>query len=146
MVSTLSLTFMILSLMIIFLFPIGLVIWLRVRHRASLLAVLVGALIFLVFQLLIRIPILTSLSTNEWYRSMAAQPLLIGLFLSLSAGVVEEVGRWLGFFFLLRGRLKIKDGVAYGIGHAGFEAIALVGLTYINKLVVSLAGSRVRVT
>jgi uncharacterized membrane protein YhfC len=138
MVSTLAIISMVFSLLVIFLFPIGLAVWLRVRHRASLLAVLVGAVIFLVFQLLTRIPLLNALSGTEWYMRMVAQPVLIALFLSFTAGLFEEVGRWLGFRYLLRGRWKIKDGVAYGVGHGGFEAIILVGLTYINNIVISL--------
>jgi uncharacterized membrane protein YhfC len=139
MVSTLSLVAMVFTLLVIFAAPIGLVIWLGVRHKASLLAVLVGAVVFLVSQLLVRIPLLNAFSTTEMYPGLLALPLLFALFLALTAGLFEEGGRWLGFRYLLRRHWQVKDGVAFGLGHGGFEAMALVGLTYINNLFASLS-------
>src|SRR5690606_30347694 len=56
----------------------------------------------------------------------------------LSAGVFEEIGRYLAFRFPLRRDLSWQNGVAYGLGHGGIEAIVLVGITYINNIVISL--------
>jgi uncharacterized membrane protein YhfC len=41
------------------------------------------------------------------------------------AGVFEEVGRYVGMRYLLKQYREWKDGVAYGIGHGGIEAILL---------------------
>jgi uncharacterized membrane protein YhfC len=138
LVSTLSLAFMLVSILLSFGLPIGLVIYFYIKKRISLLAVLVGVLGFLVTQVLIRIPALGWLSQSEFYRIMAATPAVLVLFLSLTAGLFEETGRWLAFRFLLRKKLEHKNAVAYGIGHGGFEAIILVGFTFINNLVYSL--------
>lgn len=138
MVSTASLAAMVFTLLVAILFPIVLLIVLYVRKRISLLSAAVGALVFLVFQLLTRIPLLNVLSTQPWYQQMAGNVILIGLFLSLTAGLFEEIGRYLAFRFVLRNRRQIKNGVAYGVGHGGFEAIVLVGLTYVNNLVYSM--------
>ena len=110
---------------------------LYVKKRISLVSVVVGALVFLVFQLLTRIPLLAVLGTQPWYQQMAENIVLIGLFLSLTAGLFEEIGRYLAFRFVLKSRLQIKNGVAYGVGHGGFEAMALVGLTYVNNPIYS---------
>ena len=68
---------------------------------------------------------------------MAANFFLIAIFLSLTAGLFEEVGRYFGFKLFLKKHLSWKNGIAYGIGHGGIEAIVLVGFTYINNLVYS---------
>ncbi len=138
MVSTLSLVFMGVTLAVVFLLPVILAVVFYQRYRISWLAVLVGALVFLIFQVLTRIPLLGILAQMPWYQQMAQNILLIGLFLSFTAGLFEEVGRWLAFRFALKGRWQTKNGVAYGIGHGGFEAIILTGMSFINNLVISL--------
>jgi len=138
MVSTTSILSMVISLLIAFGLPIGLAIYICVKRKASLQAVLIGALIFLVFQLLTRIPLLQVLGKMAWYRAMASNLGLIALFLSLTAGLFEETGRLVAFRFLLRNKLDTQNALAYGIGHGGFESISLVGLTFINNLVYSL--------
>ncbi len=139
MVPSASIVWMSVSLVLIFGFPIALAVYLCVRRKASFLAVAVGALVFLVVQLLVRIPLLQQLGKLDWYQSLASNTLLFVLFLSLTAGLFEETGRYVAFRFLLKDRLETKNALAYGAGHGGFEAIALVGLTYINNLVISLA-------
>jgi uncharacterized membrane protein YhfC len=137
MVSTVSMIAMVITLLICFGLPIGLAIYFYKKERIALVAVAVGALVFLVTQVLIRIPILTYLSTLQWYQQMAANLLIIALFLSLTAGIFEEVGRYFGFKLFLKKHLSWKNGVAFGIGHGGIEAIVLTGLTYVNNLVYS---------
>ena len=139
MVSSATIAFIIFSLILIFGFTIGLVIYLCVKRKASILAVLVGALVFLVFQLLTRVPLLQVIGQMEWYQAMASSLPLLAIFLSATAALFEESGRYLAFRFVLKNKLETKNAVAYGVGHGGFEAIALVGLTYINNLVIGLA-------
>jgi uncharacterized membrane protein YhfC len=138
MVSISSMVAMSVTLLICFGLPIGLAIYYYKKERIALVAVAVGALVFLVSQVLIRIPILSYLATLEWYQQMAANLIIISLFLSLTAGLVEEVGRFFGFKLLLKKHLSWKNGVAFGIGHGGIEAIVLTGLTYVNNLVYSV--------
>lgn len=138
MVSSASLIFMAISLVICFALPVGLAIYFYVTKRISVLAVFVGVLGFLVTQVLIRIPALGVLGQTEFYRWMATVPAVLILFLSVTAGLFEESGRWIAFRYLLRKRLAHKNAIAYGIGHGGFEAIFIVGFTYINNLVYSI--------
>ena len=138
MVSPLSILCMTISLALVILFPTILALMMWRRYRISWLAVLVGAVVFLVFQVLTRIPLLTVLAQTAWYQQMAENIFLVALFLGFSAGIFEEIGRWLGIRFLLIGRWQTKNGVAYGIGHGGFEAIFLIGLTYLNNLIISI--------
>ncbi len=138
MVSGVSLVAMVITLLISIGLPLGLVIFYYRKEKIALIAVFVGALVFIVSQILIRIPLLNFISTMPWYQQMAANLFLIAFFLSITAGIFEEIGRFLGFKFLLKKHLSWKNGVAFGIGHGGIEAIFLTGFTYINNLVYSV--------
>ncbi len=139
MVSTASLLFMVLSLLLIFLFPISLAVYMYKKHRISLKALFIGAAVFIVFQLLTRIPLLSVLSSQPWYQPLAQNLLFSAVIIGgLTAGLFEEVGRYLGFRFTLKNELSWKNGIAFGIGHGGIEAIVLIGLTYINNIVWSI--------
>lgn len=138
MVNNLSIVCMLITLLIAFFFPIGLWIYFYKRERISGIAVLVGALTFFVSQILLRMPLLQLIQGQSWFAAIGKNIWLLFLFLSLTAGIFEEVGRFLSFKFLLRRKLEWKNGIAFGIGHGGIEAILLTGLTYINNIVFSL--------
>ncbi len=138
MVDNLSILTISISIVLVFGLPIGLGLYLYLKERISLVAILVGVLGFLVPQVMIRIPLLGMFSATDVYQLLVARPLLLGLFLGVTAGLFEETGRWIGFRYLLKNRLERKNALAYGVGHGGFEAIFLVGLGYISNLVISL--------
>lgn len=137
MVSTASIVFMIFTILVCFLLPVGLVVYFYRKEKISMKAVMTGVLVFIVSQLAIRVQILNYLSGQEWYEALAANLFLIAGILSLSAGVFEEIGRYLGFKYLVKDELERKNGIAFGIGHGGIEAMFLVGLTYVNNLSLS---------
>lgn len=138
MVSGLSIALMAITLLIVFVFPIGLWIYFYKREKISGIAVLVGALTFFVSQIVLRIPLLQLLQSQSFYAVIGKNIWLNSLFLSLTAGIFEEMGRFLSFKFLLKNKLQWKNGIAFGIGHGGIEAIMLTGLTYLNNLIFSL--------
>lgn len=139
MVSSLSIGFMVFSVLLVFLLPVGLAVYMYKKERISIKAILTGAAIFVLFQLLIRIPILNILGTQPGFKGLMENiffgAVVIG---GLSAGLVEEIGRYLGFRFFLKNELSWENGIAYGIGHGGIEAILLVGTSYINNIMMSL--------
>lgn len=138
MISGLSIAFMAVSLILTFIFPIGLWIYFYKKEKISGIAVLVGALTFFISQIVLRMPLLQLLQGQSWYAVIGKNLWINSLFLSLTAGIFEETGRFLSFRFLLNKRLEWKNGVAFGIGHGGIEAVMLTGLTYINNLIFSL--------
>lgn len=88
-----------------------------------------GAGCFLIFQILTRIPIIQYiLPLNPQYQLFQiTNPLLFIFFISLSAGVFEELGRYI----LMKSFLKngtVRDSISFGIGHGGIEAVLLVGV------------------
>lgn len=137
MVSSLSIVFMTVSMLISILMPITLVIYFYKKKKISLLAVLIGAIVFVVSQLLLRIPLLTFLGTQEWYKAMSQNITFIAIFLGLTAGLFEEVARYIAMKYFMKNRLSWKNGLAFGIGHGGIEAIILVGMAVLSNLMLS---------
>lgn len=123
----------------VFVFPLGAIIYLYKKERITMKAVGVGALTFFLFQIMTRIPLLSFLSTQSWFQGLAVNlffsAVLVG---GLSAGLFEEVGRYLAFRYPLKRDLSWQNGVAFGLGHGGIEAIVLVGITYIMNIVISI--------
>jgi len=104
--------------------------------KTRLLYALLGAATFLVFEYLLRFPLLSLLSNESlsFILFSQTQPVLYPLALSLSAALFEEGGRYLALRFLVR-RRAFEDGVAFGIGFGGVESIALVGLPLLSVLI-----------
>lgn len=84
-----------------------------------------GAAVFSITQLLLRIPILQNvLAYQSWFQVLPyASPILYGLFLAATAGLAEEPGRYLGFRLLGKKHWNWRDGIAFGLGHGGTEAV-----------------------
>lgn len=139
MVSTASLAAMFFSLLLSFFLPPGLAIYCYLRLRFSLKALFVGAAVFVIFQMVTRLPLLIYLSAQPWFADISANlfftAVLIGGF---SAALFEECGRYLGFRLILKKELSWKNGLAYGLGHGGIESVILVGLAYINNVIIAL--------
>ncbi|MHB0857102.1 MAG: YhfC family intramembrane metalloprotease [Anaerolineae bacterium] len=123
-------------------FPIALAIWFKRRYDVTWRVFLFGALVFLVFQLILRVPAVQLISQALAPQLMASQSLLVLYLvaLAITAGLFETVGRWVGYRWLFRGREDYtwRNGVAYGIGHGGFESVILVGLSSLFSLVQAI--------
>lgn len=125
------------------LFPLGLGLWIARRWRVPWKFFGYGALIFLAFQLLTRVPAVQiaqlllagTLQESPWYK--------YGWFilLALTAGLFEEGGRYLGYRYLWKKEEKNwPRALMYGAGHGGLESMLLVGgltlLSVINAIVL----------
>jgi len=135
-----------LALVIMFGFPIWLGIWFCRRYRVSWTVLLYGATIFFVFQLILRVPAISLLGPLVAPYLHGSKPLLVLYLaaLAFSAGLFESVGRWVGYKWLFRSRLRYnwRHGVAYGIGHGGMESIVLVGLSSATNLALAILLTR----
>jgi uncharacterized membrane protein YhfC len=111
--------------------PILLALWWRRRTGAPLSAFGVGALVFFIAQIVLRLPWQVPLA-----RRIQGHPELLFAFLifsSFTAALFEETGRWAGYRYLLRERTR-RTGVMLGLGHGGLEAILLVGFPLLGLL------------
>lgn len=90
-----------------------------------------GMLVFLVFQLLTRLPLATLLQSTvlaPLLRSSTPFTWAWLVILAVTAGLFEEVGRYVGYRVFTRREQKTwSKAVMYGIGHEGLESIVLVG-------------------
>lgn len=87
-----------------------------------------GVLAFVVSQVLIRIPILQYLGEHSTAYSMfsAMQPVLFAVIIGLSAGMFEELARFIAMRFFMKQR-DWQSGFLFGAGHGGIEAVLFVG-------------------
>lgn len=130
---------LVLGILICFGIPIGGAIIIRKRKNGIWKAFFFGVLAFTISQFCIRLPILTYiLPQYAWFTVLQMNPLLYGLFMAGTAGVFEEGARWIAMRFLKE--RTIYDGLAFGLGHGGVEAIGIVGINLVVMLCMTFAG------
>ena len=118
------------------LFPLLLLVLLAIRRAISLRPLLIGVLAFFVSQILLRIPLLSILSTQGWFLTFAQQQMLLYLILlSASAGLFEESARLLGAKRFCKGRRSYRARSLFWPGAWGSARwFCLVGLSSIGNL------------
>ena len=127
-------------------YPLVVAIWAHRHLRVSWRYFGYGALIFFLFQIVTRIPAVQLLQNAVGPALRQSPPLLWVwlLVLAVSAGAFEEVGRYVGYRWLMRKQEKTwSRGVMYGLGHGGLEAwftAALTATTLISVIMLSRAG------
>ncbi len=135
MVSNWSIVFICFSLVLSVLVPIGIVMVLLIKKKISFKPLLAGILTWIVFtQVLERIFHFYMLNNT----SVQAVPIIFAIYVALTAGVFEEVGRYYSFRLILRKNRAWKDGLAFGLGHGGMEALLIGGLAGLNNLILSI--------
>jgi len=123
--------------------PILLGIWLAGRFKAEWRLYGLGMLTFLGSQVLhipfnarVLSPLIQSWQTGAVPRS--AQLAVVAVLLGLSAGVFEESARYLVYRTWLRKERSWLDGLMFGAGHGGMEAV-LLGLLSFNSYLQLMA-------
>lgn len=143
MVSSLSIAFMVVTLLITIAVPLGGILWIATRRNPDRTrrwprvwrAFGAGALAFLISQVLTRIPLMTVVVPQ--LPEPISGFLLSGPVASYTAGLFEETGRLVVMLLLLKAFHRWIDGVSFGLGHGGFEAALLVGMTTVNNLALA---------
>lgn len=135
-VSAASFIGMIFSMSVSIGLPIVLGIIIYKKTHAKVSSCFIGAGIFVVFALILeQIMHVIVLAINPAFQS---QMVLFGLYAALAAALFEETGRFIAMKCFMKKSLDRGNALMYGVGHGGVEAILLVGLTYINNLVISI--------
>jgi uncharacterized membrane protein YhfC len=104
-----------------------------------------GALIFFLFQIVTRLPVVQVaqvLLADALHDSLVLTWVWI-VVLSFTAGLFEEVGRWVGYRWLFKPEERgWPQAIMYGLGHGGLEsmllfsslaAVSLLGLLSLNE-------------
>lgn len=120
------------TLLVSLLLPLFISIYLIIRSKSYFKPIIVGVLTFLIFQVFSRIYILqVILPTQVWYILFTYEyPIVYAFLLSLTAGLFEEIGRYIMMKYILR-KMDIKKALAFGLGHGGIEAILFVGIALV---------------
>ncbi len=135
-VPTSSIVFIAITLLITLILP--LIIWVVLAKKVKGItpAIIAGALGFYIPQIVIRLTLLQLFSMMPQYQEFTQNnPIVYALLLGFSAALFETAGR-LVVFFVMKNRLSYHFGLGAGFGHGAIEAMYLVGLTYINNLVI----------
>lgn len=126
---------LVISFVISFVTPILMLIYYMVRKKQKLKPFIVGVLVFFISQIMLRLPLLSYVFPNQiWYMRLSLNPYLYSIFLGLTAGIFEEVGRYIGFKYFLKNNQKYDDGLSFGFGHWAIEALLIVGINAIILL------------
>ena len=139
MVSAASIVAMGFTVLVSFVLPLAVPVFLCVTRRISGRVVLTGLSVFSIVQLFIRVPLINWLSTTQWYAQLSQNLWLLGLLLALSAALLENWGRYAGARFCVRGSSSAGDGLADGLGYGGVEAFVVMGTNSLNNLTLALA-------
>lgn len=122
--------------------PIFGAVYISKKYEKTWQAVLAGCLTFIVFQLCIRISVIqVVLPKTSWYTLLSVtNPIFYALFLGVTAGLAEELGRYIVMKLFMKKNHSFVSAIAFGIGHGGIEAILLVGINGLLSLFISTTG------
>lgn len=133
--------YILINIIISFGIPIVALIYFILKKKACVKSYFIGVIVFFISQITLRLPLLNNVISNmDWYIEISiVSPIIIMIFLGLTAGIFEEIGRYLGFKIALKNNRRWIDGIAFGIGHGGIEAILLSGVTNLKNLFMAIS-------
>lgn len=146
-VGILSIVWMIMGVLIFVAAPVALAIFWLVKKKERITTVLLGAVAFVLFALIIEkliqnallFPSVLGLPNHVISTFFNAHPVILAFLVGLFPGVFEETGRLIVFKTVLRKRTNKETSISYGIGHGGIEVALLLGITYVNYIAYAIA-------
>lgn len=146
-VGILSIVWMIMGVLIFVAAPVALAIFWLVKKKERITTVLLGAVAFVLFALIIEkliqnallFPSVLGLPNHVISTFFNAHPVILAFLVGLFPGVFEETGRLIVYKTVLRKRTNKETSISYGIGHGGIEVVLLLGITYVNYIAYAIA-------
>lgn len=126
--------------------PIVVVLIWKIRKKEPMTTILIGAATFLLFAIVLEkpiqnviiFPVQMGLPDHAVSRFINARPILWAFLVGLFPGVFEETGRLVAFKTVLRKRKNRETSISHGLGHGCFEAMFLIGVTYIEYIALGI--------
>ena len=138
MVPTGSIILMAVNALLGFAVPVGLSWYLVRKHHVKISTILIGAVTFIVFALVLESILHQLVLNGPNGAAIRDNRLWYALYGGLAAGLFEETGRFLSMKFLMKKEPSTPHpAVAYGVGHGGAEMLLIFGLTMISNLVLA---------
>lgn len=136
-VSNLAIVGVLISMLLSVGVPIALLIVGKKKYHAKISSFFIGAGTFLLFAMVLE-QILHLLVIRVGGLNEQSNRWLYYIYAAAAAAVFEETGRLIAMKFWMKKRLDFANGLMYGIGHGGCEAIMIGGLANINNLISML--------
>jgi len=138
LIPNLTIASMALSALIGLAIPVALYIILR-KKGANHLPFWTGAVTFVLFALVLEQLVYSVLMKTPFWLTVSGNFWLLGIFGGFMAGFFEETGRYIAMKTVLRKkRANDYNGLMYGAGHGGIEAVILLSVTMVINVVFSL--------
>ena len=119
--------------------PVALLIVLLLLKKVRLAPLALGFVSFFVSQMVLRIPLLQLLTAVGALNALAANTVVYAVLVGgLSAGLFEETARLAGAA-ILKNQRTWKDMVSFGLGHGLCEVMLVMGMAYLNNLLLAAA-------
>ncbi|GIN90789.1 putative membrane protein YhfC [Siminovitchia terrae] len=138
LVPSFTIASIIISLVVAVAAPIVLLIFLKKKFKISIKVFFFGVLTFFTFAYVLEG--LFHAIFLEWNKSTKVfleNPWVFMLYGGLMAGIFEETGRYIMMKYALKKYREWKDGLAFGLGHGGVEAILIVGINSVIMVVLA---------
>ena len=104
--------------------PTAVFAFLLKKSKQSLKIFLVGGCTYLISQVCIRQPVLSILESIDAYKIFEiSNPVGYMLFISITAALIEEFGRYIAFHFVTRDCTVNNIPLYYGFGHGGIAGV-----------------------
>lgn len=137
-IPNLTIISMALSALIGIAIPAALYVILR-KKGAKHLPFWTGAVTFVLFALVLEQLVYLALSKTGFWLTVNSNVWLLGIFGGFMAGLFEESGRFVAMKTVLRKkRGNDVNGLMYGAGHGGIEAVILLSVSMIMNVIFSL--------
>lgn len=132
-----ALALMIIGGIVVFLIP---AFWWIKTRREKLATVLVGAATWFLFAIVLEsIPKTIFLNpASSLGQTIMNSAVLFTVIGAALAGIFEETGRFVAYKTILKNRTNKETGISHGIGHGGFEAFFILGLSGIQYIAYAL--------
>jgi uncharacterized membrane protein YhfC len=138
LIPNLTIASMALSALIGLAIPVALYIILR-KKGANHLPFWTGAVTFVLFALVLEQLVYSVLMKTAFWLTVNSNIWLLGIFGGFMAGLFEETGRFIAMKTVLRKkRANDYNGLMYGAGHGGIEAVLLLSATMVINVIFSL--------
>lgn len=140
MISSLTIGLAVLQFVVCLGLPVGLFIFYKVRHNIHFQSIGGGALVFIVFALILeRILHTIVLQVNPVTAAFFKNPFAYTIYGAAAAALFEECGRFCAYKTVLKKYHRWQDGIAYGIGHGGFEMWLLGAWPALNAIIIAVS-------